>query len=73
MEFDSFIYEAHGDLSAEPIGRILRQGTAYEPENLQRKSDLGGCNIRVAALVTFWFKRVLICHTDEKNEAANQL
>ena len=73
-EFVNFTYEAPGDLSAEPTGQILREeGTAYEPENLQRKSDLESCNMHVAALVNFWFKRVLIFYWNENDEAANQL
>lgn len=51
-----FVYwtdKAYSDPLAEPTRRILREeGTAYEKENIQAKSDLEGYTIYVAVSVS---------------------
>ena len=52
-QFIHFINEAYTNLSAEGTRRILKEeGTTYEPENLQYRSDLEGYSIYIVALVS---------------------
>ena len=74
FQFVHWTDEAHGNPLAEPTGRILREeGTAYDQENMQAKSDLEGCTIHVAASVSWWHKSDLIFYNDENDETAAQV
>ena len=72
-QFVHFTDEVHFEATEVPRDYVLRrEGTRYEPENVQQMPDKGGVDLHCAALISWWHKGPIEFYNDEQDEAPNE-